>query len=1111
MKTLCKKGWKYPIKLLQGKGFLLLLFMSLSVNALAQTRRMSSVKPKVITYGTPPNGYERLGDTNLYYIRKQGGIDAGGVSLGSIDIVGRFGENYYSSTYGNNGYVVAMQVGNNTASFMDCLEGGILDGIAFRADIEQQGDLAKVYYTLSNTTKEDLQISLGVYDDVAVGETISPNISRRVDYNGNAYGMSLVDYNGAQLCVLFGSGLAGVTGCDDFWFGSYYLNTNAYSMAGHYSSGENYMVENGGYDCGIGWCWKDRTIMAGSTVVFSYLIGVGEVNLEPNSSFEVTPDDPEGWNNLLLPHRLTLEGTYESPAGLDGMIEYAVEDSEEWLPLTEMIPSGSTFSESLVATFDVNREKHVIRFRTVDNVGNATMLHPIEYLDVAYREYHGVTDWTYTGDSLFQTVECDGMESSHITTSGYSNNVNAGIATFYIEGVFPYTIGRKASFFRINPAPLMGDIELSDMDFVYNGADIMPEWWFTEESNGSLVQDVDYTVSFDNNRYPGTATVSVTGIGNYTSTLTKEFYIDKAELSDDLYVAILPQEDICYDGNEHKLLFAAIDGVGAAHIEYVRRGETETVVESPVEEGCYDVYMEVADGDWYYGRPREYMGSFTIYRFDETEWVLLNALYEELLQMGGSCNWNMADGIKAVSSFEGLSVKQGHLVGIDLSGKNLSGTLPATIAVFTRLESLDLSSNNLSGDISGILAALKMQNPQALEHLKVLNISHNQYKGNVGVLASCLSELTSLDVSYNKFEDVYPMISPNVTDLNISCQDMERVVEVNLSNTVSIEDMVAKIPSILLYDHENQAFRTDAILYITTADMSSYNPDDENSDEWTMVIFLEEDGGFALAVNTFYGECGDTLKVWGDLNVTEDNIVEGTSFKAIIYFEQGDANFINGVDATDLQATILYAFGLYEDKRPFNYTAADTYRDFNINVQDVVCTVNILLENMADTLNSSMSKGRSGRTAESVGDVSAYIYKKGNSIVLRSDVPVASLSVKAAGDIEWNTEQYGMTQAVSKGNLVSYSLTGATLPSNEDIVIGECSDNMIIYSVSMSDIEARAVNAAVLDSPATSVEAVNTESGEFKIYGMSGTQRKELMKGVNLIRYKDRTIKVLNK
>ena len=70
-------------------------------------------------------------------------------------------------------------------------------------------------------------------------------------------------------------------------------------------------------------------------MVFSYLIGVGEVNLEPNSTFEATPDDAEGWNDLSRSHKLTLEGTYESPAGLDGVIEYAVEDSEEWQPLTK--------------------------------------------------------------------------------------------------------------------------------------------------------------------------------------------------------------------------------------------------------------------------------------------------------------------------------------------------------------------------------------------------------------------------------------------------------------------------------------------------------------------------------------------------------------------------------------------------------------------------------------------------------------------------------------------------------------------------------------------------------------------------------------------------------
>ncbi|MCM1312310.1 MAG: hypothetical protein NC206_02585 [Bacteroides sp.] len=1071
------------------------MVLGVSVSTHAQEKK----KP-VLRYSTSssvPSGYERVGNTMLYYRQ----------TSSSIDFQGCFNSLYYGSTYSNGGYKVAMQVNNGSATQMNCLNGSTVNGVSFSASVEPQGELARVCYTVTNTTEEDVSVSLGTHADVMIGSNDRAPISRRVDTTGSTYGVTMKDGNGAQLCVLFGNGLAGVTSVSDYWFGHYNTNSSASGMVGNYSSGGNYMEENGTYDSGMGWCWKNRNIPAGETVVFSYLIGVGEVNLEPHSSFEVTPEDPEGWNDLSRPHRLTLEGEYESPAGLDGMIEYAIEDSEEWLRLTDMMSSGSTFSSSLVVMFDAGREKHTIRFRTIDNVGNTTMLPPIEYADVSFFDYDGIVGQIYTGDSLFQTVECVGMDSSHIITSGYRDNVNAGLATFYVEGVFPYTIGRKSCSFRIDPAPLVGGIELPVSEFVYDGSFFTPEWLFTDESNNLLIEDVDYSVTFDNNRYPGVATVSVSGKGNYTSTLSESFYIDKAALTDDLYIVMLPQEDICFDGNEHQALCSSVEGVGETHFMYVRHDDMEVLSGVPVEEGVYDIYMEIDDGYLYYGKSKEYLGSFTIYCFDDTEWAALNALYAELVRMGGNCNWNISDGIKSVSSFDGLTIRQGHLVGINLSGMSLSGTLPLTLANFTHLESLDLSSNNLSGNLPEFLIALKMQNLQAFSVLGHLDISNNKFEGNVGALAYCLPELTALNASQNKFEDVYPMLSPNITDLDISCQDMNRIVDLDLSK-LSIDEMAAKIPTILLYDHDNQKYRTEINLFFTTADLSSCNL--FGSDEWAMLLTVADNRAtipYISAQNAFHGKSGDLLNV---VNMNADNTIEGSTLKVALSFEQGDANFVNGVDAADLQATILYAFGGYLDK-PFNYTAADTYQDSNINVQDVICTVNILLEDTVDSLDALMSKSRRSQLEESVADFDSYIYMDGNHIVFHSDVPVASLSVKAVGNIKWDLEKYGMIQSVYKSNVVGYSLRGATLPVNEDIVIGECGSNARISSVSMSDIDANMLNVSVVNNPVTSVNHVDVEKGEVEIYGISGVRRDALMKGVNIIRYKGKTGKIFNK
>lgn len=1006
-------------------------------------------------------------------MRKQGGIDAGGVSLGSIDIVGRFGDNYYSSTYGNNGYVVSMQVGNKTASFMDCLEGGILDGVAFRADIEQQGDLAKVYYTLTNTTENDLNISLGVYDDVAVGETISPNISRKVDQNGNPYGMSLVDYDGAQLCVLFGSGLAGVTGCDDFWFGSYYLNTDAYSMAGHYSSGSNYMVENGGYDCGIGWCWKDRTIQAGTTIVFSYLIGVGEVNLEPNSTFEVTPDDQEGWNDLSRPHRLTLTGTYESPAGLDGIIDYAVEDSEDWQALTGTLASGDEFTESLVATFDVTKSTHKIKFRTRDVVGNTTLLHPIEYKDVSFHDLSGIEDKTYTGDSIFQTnVSCD-LNADQYVLKAYINNVNKGTASFNIEGVFPYTIGRKTYTFTINPQELSGDITIPDNTFVYNGQPFTPDWNFTNEGYAALVVDQDYTISWSNNTLPGQGELKVEGINNYCGTISATFDIDKAQLSDDLFTLTLPEQDITYDEKSHGASISSENGVGNATFYYQKQGEEATTNE-PSEAGEYDILLEISDGSLYYGRKRYTVGSFTIYQFSADEWVILQTVLPQLSQMGWSQPWDVSQGMNSVSTLSGLTIEKGHVTGLDFSGQELTGAFPYFLLSFPNLHIVNLAGNHLSGDIGLGTYAFAQQNPLLTLALEDVDISGNQFTGNIGLFANCFANLTSLDASHNCLEDVYPMIPATVASLDISSQTIPRVVPLELSS-LSIEDLATKIPSILLYDHANQTFMTDINFLCSTKD-----------NDWSIVL-VSKNGqlGMRLASeqNTYYGESGEKLSV---AVINDDGTPEGSTFFVSLAFDEGDGNFDGKVDILDLQTTLNYMFEEYLDK-PYNYTASNLVKDDIINVQDAVCLVNKLLDSSTSL---SAKQYSSPNRAEAFSlESNATVMIEGGLLKIKSDIPVSAFDiiVSTMDDVKQLSalNDMGFTCAYRQdGNLlhlIGYSLSGSVLPIGETTIC-ELENGVVTYTM-LSDAYANEIKTEINSTP-TNIQSHYNNDKQSEVYRM---------------------------
>ncbi|MEG1729541.1 MAG: hypothetical protein RR280_08390 [Bacteroidaceae bacterium] len=1034
-----------------------------------------------------PSEYIQVGNTMLYYHQ----------TSSSIDVQGCYNGLYYGSTYSNRGYTAAIQVNNNSATSVDCLNGTTINGVSCTASIEPQGELARVFYTLTNITDTVATISLGVYGDVMIGDNDQAPIIRRTDTTGNTYGLTMMNGNGVQLCVLFGAGLAGITSVGDYWFGNYGYNSEANEIVGNYSSGDDFMVEDGSYDSAMGWCWKNRTISAGSTVVFSYLIGVGEVNLEPKSSFEVTPDDLEGWNDLTRPHKLTLEGTYESPAGIEGMIEYAVEDSEEWHQLTEMMPSGSRFNETLVAMFDILRKKHVIRFRTRDNVGNTTLQPSIEYLDVSFHEYSGINNKTYTGDSIYQKVECADIANLQITAEKSSNNVNVGTASFYIEGIFPYTIGRKACTFQIEPAPLTGEIELSTDSFIYNGQDHFPVWSFVNESYAALEDKKDYNVYYTDSKYPGTAKLCVVGKGNYTSELTKAFFIDKAPLSDDLVSITLPYKDISCDEKKHNAVASVNPGVGKVTFTYTLHGESDILEEAPTAEGHYDIYVEIANGDWYYGKTNEYVGSFSIYRFDELEWQSLALLFAELQQMGASLTWNIAEGVKNVGTFEELMIEEGHVVGISLANKGMKGTFPSSLMSFEKLEVINLSGNNLFGDVSAIIAAKKMQNETAFNSLRKLDISNNNYKGNIGLLGNCMSNLTSLNASYNKFEDLYPVLSTSVATLDISHQKMDRVVELNMSD-LSLSDIGTKVPTILLYDQVNRIHNDSLNLLCTKSDLSSFNKYD--SEVWAMQLKIADNQisiPYVSSQNAYHGESGDTLNV---LNMTGDDETDGSSFRIALSFNQGDANFVNGVDATDLQTTILYAFGGYRTY-PFNFTAADTFKDGNINVQDVVCTVNILLNpNDEQPINArSQQINKVGMKANTFTDTEAYMYMSDGKLFLHSQVPVASLSIKAEGDMKWNLDGAGLQQSTANGNVVAFSLNGSTIPSYEDVVLGECTQ-ATVSSVSLSDIDAQPISVSFINNSTTNIRSSSeTKADGIIIFDILGYKRNAIKNGINII------------
>lgn len=89
-------------------------------------------------------------------------------------------------------------------------------------------------------------------------------------------------------------------------------------------------------------------------------------------------------------------------------------------------------------------------------------------------------------------------------------------------------------------------VVISDVaDQTYTGSLIVPN--ITVSCNDvELVKDTDYTVSYSNNKNVGTATISITGIGDYTGTITKNFSIVARDISDTT-IGSIPNQT--YTGN----------------------------------------------------------------------------------------------------------------------------------------------------------------------------------------------------------------------------------------------------------------------------------------------------------------------------------------------------------------------------------------------------------------------------------------------------------------------------------------------------------------------------------------------------------------------------------
>ena len=139
---------------------------------------------------------------------------------------------------------------------------------------------------------------------------------------------------------------------------------------------------------------------------------------------------------------------------------------------------------------------------------------------------------------------------------------------------------------------------IADIDAqTYTGSAIEPEVVVTDGSK-TLTLNTDYTVSYSDNINVGTATVTITGINNYSGTVEKAFVIGKATP----VVTAPTANTLTYNGNEQELVTAGSTDFGT--VLYSLDGTNYSAdIPTATDAGTYTVYYKV-DTDKYYYAPQ---------------------------------------------------------------------------------------------------------------------------------------------------------------------------------------------------------------------------------------------------------------------------------------------------------------------------------------------------------------------------------------------------------------------------------------------------------------------------------------------------------------------------
>lgn len=250
-------------------------------------------------------------------------------------------------------------------------------------------------------------------------------------------------------------------------------------------------------------------------------VGIYRLNLSNNKLKKLNLETNENINELILTDAFASE------------IE--IEYNTDFKLIT--LPNNSTLTYTIDSVGDETIIQNNTDYIKAVNLGTTTVTSTIlentfiQTYIVAYPKVENPTclNITYNGDEQAMLVDTDEYTVSNNKGINVGNyNINVSLKENYTwedNSIEDKVITCNIAALDISGAKIE---EIDDQEYTGNNIIPVPVVRISLNHDIDLIENQDYTVSYSSNKNPGTATVTISGINNYTGTKDKQFEIIKS-------------------------------------------------------------------------------------------------------------------------------------------------------------------------------------------------------------------------------------------------------------------------------------------------------------------------------------------------------------------------------------------------------------------------------------------------------------------------------------------------------------------------------------------------------------------------------------------------------